>query len=215
MNYKKVWDKKHITSLPPRGSGVTEFGKLAETHFSPDSKVLDLGAGAGLDSIYFASRGHNVETTDLSDTALNRIKEDLPHELDDNITIKNLDVSEPLPYPDQSFDAVYASASLHYFDNKTTKQIFSEIHRVLKPNGIVAMMLNPRRDDEIKVGKKIEENYFEIPPEGIRKRYFTVEDAAARTKTLFKKVLLDDKGNRLRSTGELEGDRIRYIGKKQ
>lgn len=214
MNFKEIWDKKHIKSLPPKGSGATEFGKLAETYFAAHSHVLDLGAGAGLDSIYFASHEHKVETTDISDTALNRIREDLPPDLKKNINIRNLDISEPFPYADESFDAVYASVSIHYFDDKTTEQVFAEIHRVLKPNGIVALMLNSKRDDEVAVGKKIEEDYYEIPPDGVRKRYFDLDSTQARAGKYFATLLLDNQGQRLRSTGALEGGRIRYIGKK-
>ncbi|MFA5270450.1 MAG: class I SAM-dependent methyltransferase [Patescibacteria group bacterium] len=214
MNSKAYWDKKHISKLPPKGSGATEFGKLAETYFVPQGRVLDLGAGAGIDSIYFASKGHIVEATDLSDTALNRIREDLPPELVNVVTIKGLDVSQPFPYPDGSFDAVYASVSIHYFDDKTTEQIFSEIHRVIKPNGIVALMLNSKRDNEVEAGEEIEKDYFEIQPEGIHKRYFDVDSTQARVDRYFETLLLDDKGNRLRSTGGLEGNRIRYIGRK-
>ncbi|MBN2585209.1 class I SAM-dependent methyltransferase [Patescibacteria group bacterium] len=207
MNDKEYWDNKHIEHLPPKESGVTEFGQLAETYFVPQSRVLDLGAGAGMDSIYFAGKGHAVEATDLSDTALSRIREDLSPELADRVAIKNLDISKPFPYPDQSFDAVYASVSIHYFDDKTTEQVFSEIHRVIKPGGIAALMLNSKRDHEVAVGREIEKDYFEIPPDGIRKRYFDIDSTQVRAGKYFETLFLDDQGNRLRSTGGLEGGR--------
>jgi SAM-dependent methyltransferase len=213
MNDKAYWDVKFVKAAPPKGTGETDFGKLAETYFPPNSRILDLGAGAGLDSIYFANHGHTVVATDLADTALARMREDIPGNLTDKITVETLDLSKLFPHPDQSFDVVYASVSLHYFDDNTTDQIFSEIHRVLKPNGIVAFILNSKSDAEYGQGAEIEPDYYEVPPHNLRKRFFDVEDIRQRVMLRFNTILLDDLGSRVRSDGITEGKRVRFIGK--
>jgi ubiquinone/menaquinone biosynthesis C-methylase UbiE len=61
---------------------------------------------------------------------------------------QQLDVSQPLPFPDSSFDVVFAELLLHYFPDTIMQQIMTEISRVLKPGGILACMMNSTKDPE-------------------------------------------------------------------
>ena len=57
----------------------------------------------------------------------------------DSIHILQHDLSKKLPFPNGSFDAVYAHLSIHYFDDATTHRIIAEIGRVLKPGGLLCV----------------------------------------------------------------------------
>ena len=71
------------------------------------------------------------------------------------ITFEIVDLTKPLPFADQSFDAVYFHLALHYFDNQKTIEVFNEIHRVLKTGGVFAAFFNTINDPEVKQNLKI------------------------------------------------------------
>lgn len=56
-------------------------------------------------------------------------------DLTDRIELKLEDVAEPLPYPDDYFDFVYARLVLHYLPKDKLTIALSSLHRVLKPRG--------------------------------------------------------------------------------
>jgi predicted SAM-dependent methyltransferase len=46
-----------------------------------------------------------------------------------------------LPYPDASFEAVYSSHVMEHFSRETAARLLREMHRVLKPGGIVRVVV--------------------------------------------------------------------------
>jgi ubiquinone/menaquinone biosynthesis C-methylase UbiE len=56
---------------------------------------------------------------------------------------------------------VYARLSLHYFSDLTTKRIFSEIARVLKPNGYLCFLCKSTNDPLYGKGNEIEKDMYE------------------------------------------------------
>lgn len=71
-----------------------------------------------------------------------------------------------------------------------------EIHRVLKPGGVVAGILNSLDDPEIQTSAfvKIEEDYYNEVAFGFKKRFFSAESAQAMLGDLFEPVLVDSQG---------------------
>ncbi|MDR0222134.1 MAG: class I SAM-dependent methyltransferase [Oscillospiraceae bacterium] len=92
--------------------------------------VLELGAGAGEASVYFAKKGALVTATDLSGGMLGvvgRLAE--KH----GVAVKTARCSaDALPFADNSFDVVYAGNLLHHVD---IKGALLEARRVLKDGG--------------------------------------------------------------------------------
>lgn len=60
----------------------------------------------------------------------------------DNYFVQNLNQDLQLPQGDRSFDAVLIAVSVQYL--QYPEAIFSEIHRVLKPNGVVIVSFSNR-----------------------------------------------------------------------
>lgn len=54
---------------------------------------------------------------------------------DQQIEVRNEDVSRPLPYPDGEFDYVYARLVLHYLTKQQLEAALAELHRTLKKGG--------------------------------------------------------------------------------
>lgn len=185
------------------------FAEQVVPYLPTGGSLLDLGAGQGQDSIYFAQGGYSVTSTDIEQSALDKAKlkaGNLP------IVFELVDVTQGLPYVDATFDIVYAHLSLHYFDRATTAKVFSEVYRVLKPGGMMAFFCNSTSDPEYGSGEQREADLFFV--EGKTKRYMSVESAKDFAKD-FEVVLADDAGETYKDTDKGVHNLIRFIGRKQ
>lgn len=173
--YQSYWNKLHKEYFN-KDKEVLEkeyLDKFKNLINKVNSKILDLGAGNGNDSLYLRNLNKEVIALDYSDVALSNIKE-----LDNSITTINHDLSHfPYPFKDNEFDLIIADLSLHYFNNETTFKIMNEIKRILKSNGVLLARVNSTNDINYgaKKGIKIEENYYFV--DGYNKRFFNYEDA--------------------------------------
>jgi len=100
-------------------------------------EVLELGAGHGRDSRWFARQGFAVRAADFSPVGLAQLREAAERDgTAGRITTMTHDVREPLPLPDGSVDGVFAHMLLCMA--LTTPQIAAlvgEVRRVLRPGG--------------------------------------------------------------------------------
>jgi SAM-dependent methyltransferase len=188
------------------------FAETAITYFPVDGKVLDLGAGLGQDSRFFAEHGYEVVSTDLQIESLTEQFAALPDEIKQRVKVQTVDLREELPFDDASFDVIYAHLSLHYFDYETTVRLFGEIQRVLKPGGVLAFFTDSVNDPEYNTGTKLEDDYFQI--DQTAKRYFSVETARAFTR-YFYVSLLDNHGETYKDSAKGVYNLIRFIGTKR
>jgi ubiquinone/menaquinone biosynthesis C-methylase UbiE len=47
--------------------------------------------------------------------------------------------AQELPYPDDSFDRVFSSLMLHHLDSASKDTLLAEVHRVLRPDGLLVL----------------------------------------------------------------------------
>lgn len=120
-------------------------------------KAIDLGCGIGQDTKWLLSKGFDVISCDISDIALNKLKELI---LDSNTM--QIDIKEKLPFEDNSIGLIDANLSIHYFDMENTTKIFNEIYRILKPNGLfIGRMNSDKNEGYIKeTTKEIEKDFY-------------------------------------------------------
>ena len=124
----------------------------------------------GQDGIYFSEKGYDVTATDLFIETVNKtIREKSAQHIKTTV----VDLRNPFTFANESYDIVFAHLSLHYFDQETTRRIFDDIYRVLKPGGVLAFLMNSTSDPEYATGTRIEDDYYQI--EGVAKRFFSVE----------------------------------------
>lgn len=90
---------------------------------STDKKILDLGAGHGAFTKRLHEMGYQVAACDLFPEIFEY----------DEIECRKVDITQPFPYPDNSFDIVIAiEVSEHILDHEV---FFRELSRILKPEG--------------------------------------------------------------------------------
>jgi SAM-dependent methyltransferase len=104
-------------------------------------RVLELGCGSGVYSVWFAERGATVTGLDLSEVmielARNRAR---AHTVEADLRVG--DISKSLPFPDAEFDLVFTATVLHYV--RDLAGVMKEAARVIKPGGrLVASVLHP------------------------------------------------------------------------
>jgi ubiquinone/menaquinone biosynthesis C-methylase UbiE len=94
-------------------------------------RLLDLGCGAGENSVYFAMQGADCVASDYS-PGMVTVALELAAKY--HVTIAGATVNAmSLDFPDNSFDIVYAANLLHHLPDP--QACIREMHRVLKPGG--------------------------------------------------------------------------------
>jgi SAM-dependent methyltransferase len=90
--------------------------------------VLDMGAGHGLFLQAALARGIRGAGVEL---ILERVEACQEVGLD----VKQHDLADPLPFEDESFEAIYCGQVIEHVPHETKEMIFAEAYRVLKPGG--------------------------------------------------------------------------------
>lgn len=106
-----------------------------------NSKILDVGAGTGRYSIYFAEKGHSVYALEYVPYNLCIIQDKLNKlNCKDNIEAAIGDGRDLTRFTDESFDVVLCMGPLYHLSTEEDRRIcISECLRVLKKDGILAL----------------------------------------------------------------------------
>jgi len=114
---------------------------LDMAHVADGSRVLDVAAGAGDQTLLIAERvgakGH-VLATDISSNILEYARENAQRAGAKNVETRVLD-GEDLKLPDDSFDAIVCRLGLMYFPHQ--EKALTGFHRVLKKDGRVGLVV--------------------------------------------------------------------------
>lgn len=178
------------------------FVQEVEQYFPKNCSILELGAGLGQDSKYLANKGYKILATDISEFS----KEIATTEF------KLVDMANPLPFDENSFDVVYSHLGIHYFDKARTIQLFSEIKNIIKTGGILAVLVNSTDDPEIVDYQEIEKDYY-IDDVELKKRFFSVESLKEML-VGFEIILLDNQGVSRKDEIKNVSGLIRLVAKK-
>ncbi len=108
--------------------------RCIEQYLKPGDKILDLGAGAGEYSLYFAEKGYAVSALELTDVNIRAFQKKIKPEHAIDLAQGNaLDLSR---YGDESFDIVLVFGPLYHLRQERDKlQVIREAKRVCKKEG--------------------------------------------------------------------------------
>jgi SAM-dependent methyltransferase len=120
---------------------------LFEKYIRKPSLILDAGCGSGRDSLYFKKQGYQVTAFDSSeqmcDFAATLLEQEVLHLSFEALAFEN------------SFDAIWASASLLHISKKEMPGILQRLATALKDQGTVYASFKYGKDEFIK-----EERFF-------------------------------------------------------
>ncbi len=144
---RRYWEQHihdlEITSHPVGSRGF--FDDLDQYHFEKlhhllrlvdfngyrGKAVLEVGCGAAVDLARFAKGGAICTGVDIAESAIELAKANFQQQgLEANLRVAN---GEALPFPDNSFDLVYAHGVVQY--TADPQRLVDEVRRVLKPGG--------------------------------------------------------------------------------
>jgi ubiquinone/menaquinone biosynthesis C-methylase UbiE len=109
----------------------------------PDWNMLDVATGGGHTALAFAPHLARVIASDLTEEMLDQVRKQVAEQGLKNIETQRAD-AEDLPFADGTFDLVTCRIAPHHFPD--IPKFVTEVHRVLKPGGVFALVDNVAPD---------------------------------------------------------------------
>lgn len=135
---------KELESIPEAsilGAGCgtpTKFALIEE-----GNTVIDLGSGAGIDVFLAANivkSSGKVIGIDMTDEMLQKARKNAADGGYTNVEFRKADIEERIPVDENSADVVISNCVINLTTDKV--KTFSEIYRILKPNGIGKLVIS-------------------------------------------------------------------------
>ncbi len=165
-------NKPEMFGLEPSVSAIKALKIFKENKIN---NIIELGAGLGRDSIFFAKNNIKTKALDYSDSGIKIINNKIEkNNLSNVISTKLFDVRKKLPFKDNSIEGCYSH--MLYCMALTTndlKKLNNEIKRILKPGGINIYTVRHTNDGDFKNGIHVGEDLYEN--DGFIVHYFSKE----------------------------------------
>lgn len=116
-----------------------------EKHLPAQANILELNAGTGEDTLYFAEKGYLIHATDVSADMLFHLQQKAATLKEaDNITTEKISFTELNNLKHQKqYDAIFSNfGGLNCAEDLSV--VLQSFNSLLKPDGIVTMVIMPR-----------------------------------------------------------------------
>lgn len=172
-NAELFWDKKHLRYERKDIKSDDWLEKFELVVKACTTPVLDLGCGSGNNTLYLIEKGKQVIACDQSKNAIYNIEKNFP-EIYETRCFNMLDGFD---FENGTFDLIIADLCLHYFKEKDTKKILTEIKSMLSDKGRFILRVNSMNDINYGAGEGLEvEHHLYRTEDGMLKRFFDIED---------------------------------------
>lgn len=110
------------------------------------ARILDVGCGAGRDSLAFKKKGYEVDAIDYSEELVKKATRltGIPIKLQSFYEID----------ADQAYDGIWACASLLHCERNRLAEVLEKMLRALKPDGVIYMSFKYGDSDREKDGRE-------------------------------------------------------------
>ncbi len=156
------------------------FDQILKNRFDREMTILDAGFGGGRNLYYFLRNGFKVFGVDQNPEAVSYVRAFAGHLPKDNFRVSAI---EKMPFESEIFDVVISCAVLHFAENEAQfNQMFDEMWRVLKPNGILFARLASSIGIESLIESTGNGRYF--LPDGSERFLVSEEDLISKSNEL-------------------------------
>ncbi|WDL98891.1 class I SAM-dependent methyltransferase [Alicyclobacillus sp. ALC3] len=160
------WEQAFAKNNEMFGESPSDAAIRAAEIFKSHSqeRILELGAGQGRDTLFFARNGFQVHVLDYTSEGTERIRQKAKEQgLSDRITVVEHDVRQPFPLPSGSFDACYSH--MLYCMALTTDELVAlndHVRQVLRPGGYNIYTVRHKGDAHYGQGVHRAEDLYEV-----------------------------------------------------
>lgn len=153
---------------------VDEYDRfILGLNLKPGEHVLEAASGAGGPALYLANQaGCYVTGIDANESGIATATESAAKsKQSDRVSFKLIDANEPLPFDNNSFDAILCIDSMNHFANRLN--VFREWYRILRPGRRAVftdpvVITGPVTNDELAVRSLV--GLFLFVPPGINEQ---------------------------------------------
>ena len=196
---------------------ATELQKSAELlKITSESHVLEIGCGAGGCALHLASKiGANITGIDLNGNGIENARALAKSAgIGDRLHFENIDASQPLPFADQSFDAIFSNDAMCHIPHRLA--VLQEWRRILRPNGRILFtdaMVVTGIVTNAEIATRSSIGYYLFIPENENERLIEAAgfemistDNLTRSEAEISKRWLEARERRRKSLIEIEGE---------
>ena len=162
---RQHWETTLQANPQMYGAEPSEAGRDAASRFTAEmlSKVLELGAGQGRDTLSLLGAGLEVTALDYAAGPLAGILDSASDAgLAGRLTTLTHDVRQPLPFAAASFDACYSHMLFTMaLGSDELVALAGEVHRVLRPGGLCIYTVRHVGDAHYGAGRDLGDNLYE------------------------------------------------------
>ena len=144
--WNDFFDKVESGELPKDPADIENIEKM---NIPPGGDVLSVSVGYGNHVEYFIDNGYQVTGTDISDKAIDSMREKYP----DHGWLVH-DTENTFPFRENMFDGIFARLTLHYFSKESIDKILENLNQILKPYGTIFIMVKVTNIGKTETGKK-------------------------------------------------------------
>ena len=148
------WESTFVAHPLMYGTDPSEAAVEAAHVFAGASRVLELGAGQGRDTLFLARDGFDVVALDYAASGLASIAaQAVAAGLGDRVQVLRHDARDGLPFADGAFDASYSHMLFSMaLTTAELERLAREVHRVVRPGGLVVYTVRHVGDAHYGVG---------------------------------------------------------------
>lgn len=160
------WNRTFAEHADMFGSDMSDPARAALEQFRGGrvNKLIELGPGQGRDTLFFAGQGLHVTALDYATGALDALVAKAEAAgLGALVLPAAGDVRQPLPFPDESFDAAYAHMLFCMaLTSPELERLADEVRRILRPGGLLVYTVRRKDDPHYGAGLDRGDDMFEM-----------------------------------------------------